>query len=166
MITASKNNKLGKFLFVLMSAILLLGTLAFLGTDDKVNALSSSSASKVIAQGNKFLGTPYRFGSSSSTTKTFDCSSFTQRVFKNALGYSLPRNSSSQAKVGSYVSRSDLQTGDLVFFTVSGKKGINHVAIYAGNNRLLHTYGSGGVKYTGLTGSWSSRYVTARRINQ
>jgi lipoprotein Spr len=81
-------------------------------------------------------------------------------VFKQN-GISLPRSSKQQSTVGTYVSRSQLQPGDLVFFYSP----IHHVAIYMGNGKLLHTYGKGGVTVTNLnTGWWNSHYTTARRV--
>lgn len=50
---------------------------------DSVSA--SSTGSKVISFGKKYLGTRYQFGASTSTTRYFDCSSFTQYIFKNMV---------------------------------------------------------------------------------
>ncbi|QRG66266.1 C40 family peptidase [Brevibacillus choshinensis] len=131
-------------------------------------AWTQAKADKVISTGNKYLGTPYKFGASSSTTRVFDCSSFTQRVFKVAVGKSLPRTSRDQAKKGISVSKSNLKKGDLIFFKASKtttNKRITHVAIYAGNNRILHTYGKPGVTYSAFKGtSWEKRFVSARRM--
>ena len=131
-------------------------------------AWSQSKADKVINTGKKYLGTPYKFGASKNTTRVFDCSSFVQRVYKQAIGKSLPRDSRSQSKVGTKVSKSSLKKGDLVFFKASTKTKstrITHVAIYAGNNKLLHTYGKPGVTFTNFKGtSWEKRFVTARRV--
>ncbi|MBG9942516.1 C40 family peptidase [Brevibacillus formosus] len=131
-------------------------------------AWTQSKADKVIATGRKYMGTPYKFGASSNTTAVFDCSSFTQRVFKVAVGKSLPRSSRDQAKKGTSVSKANLKKGDLVFFkasTTTTSKRITHVAIYAGNNKLLHTYGKPGVTYSTFKGtSWEKRFVSARRV--
>jgi lipoprotein Spr len=127
---------------------------------------STSTGYKVIETGKKYLHTPYKFGSSSTTTRTFDCSSFVQRVYKS-LGINLPRSSRQQAKVGVPVSKSNLQVGDLIFFRSYGSKSnrITHVAIYAGNNQILHTYGKPGVTFSKWKGtSWEKRFVTARRV--
>ncbi|UKS26427.1 C40 family peptidase [Paenibacillus sp. HWE-109] len=126
---------------------------------------AASRASQVISIGKNYLGRPYQFGAKAGQTRTFDCSSFTQYVF-NRIGVNLPRTSKQQSHVGSYVSRSNLRTGDLVFFSIPGKPGvINHVAIYMGGGNLLHTYGAGGVRITNInSGTWSSRYMTARRV--
>lgn len=121
---------------------------------------ASSLADKIIATGLKFQGVPYKFGAKSGNTDAFDCSSFTQYVFKQN-GISLPRTSKQQSTVGTYVSRSQLQPGDLVFFYSP----IHHVAIYMGDGKLLHTYGKGGVTITKLSkGWWDSHYTTARRV--
>ncbi|GJM81761.1 hypothetical protein HMSSN139_42570 [Paenibacillus sp. HMSSN-139] len=42
-----------------------------------------SKGTQVVNYGKNFLGTPYKFGASTSTTRVFDCSSFTKYVFKN-----------------------------------------------------------------------------------
>jgi len=131
-------------------------------------AWTQAKADKVINTGKKYLGTPYKFGASSSTTRVFDCSSFTKRVFKVAVGKSLPRTSRDQAKKGVSVSKSNLKKGDLIFFkasTTTASKRITHVAIYAGNNKLLHTYGKPGVTFSAFKGtSWEKRFVSARRV--
>lgn len=131
-------------------------------------AWTQAKADKVISTGKKYLGTPYKFGASNNTTKVFDCSSFTQRVFRQAVGKVLPRTSRAQATKGIKVSKSNLKKGDLVFFkasTTTKSKRITHVAIYAGNNKLLHTYGKPGVTFTSFKGtSWEKRFVTARRV--
>lgn len=131
-------------------------------------AWSQSKADKVISTGKRYLGTPYKFGASSSTTRVFDCSSFTQRVFRQAVGKELPRTSRSQAKKGVSVSKSNLKKGDLIFFKASKtttSRRITHVAIYAGNNKLLHTYGRPGVTFSTFKGtSWEKRFVSARRV--
>ncbi|USG67107.1 C40 family peptidase [Brevibacillus ruminantium] len=129
---------------------------------------SQSRADHVISVGKRYLGTPYKFGSPSSTTRTFDCSSFVQRVYKVAVNKSLPRTSRAQATVGQTVSKSNLKKGDLIFFKASPttkSKRITHVAIYAGNNKLLHTYGKPGVTFSTFKGtSWEKRVVTAKRV--
>ncbi|MBP1992383.1 C40 family peptidase [Paenibacillus eucommiae] len=136
-------------------------------TPHSASAATSSStlANRVVSFGDNFLGRPYVFGAKSGQTRTFDCSSFTQYVYKN-YGINLPRTSKAQSKSGSYVPRSQLRKGDLIFFSNPGKPGIvNHVAIYAGNGTILHTYGEGGVRFTKLSsGTWSKRYMTARRV--
>lgn len=121
---------------------------------------SSTSASKIISTGKRYLGVPYKFGASSSQTNRFDCSSFTQRVFK-LNGIHIPRSSKSQSKVGTRVSFSNLKPGDLVFFYSP----IHHVGIYIGNGQIIHTYGKPGVTISSIkSGWWKSHFATARRV--
>ncbi len=58
----------------------------------------------------------------------------------------------------------DLRKGDLLFFSAR-KLDIGHVAIYAGNNQILHTYSKElGVHVESFDGQWKKRFVTARRV--
>lgn len=126
---------------------------------------SMALADRIIATGEKYLGTPYQYGAPSGQTRTFDCSSFTQFVFKQN-GISLLRSSRQQYTQGTSVARSQLQKGDLLFFTTSHSGGkIGHVGIYAGNNKVLHTWGPGGVRYDSLSTGWLNKgYVGAKRV--
>ncbi|MFC4777775.1 C40 family peptidase [Paenibacillus sp. GCM10023252] len=128
-------------------------------------ATSSSIASKITATGKQYLGVRYKFGAKTGITSSFDCSSFTQYVYRKN-GISLPRSSKQQAKSGKYVSKSNLRAGDLVFSDTNRDGVINHVSIYIGNGKLLHTYRVGiGVTISTFKGStWDRTYVTARRV--
>lgn len=136
-------------------------------TSKNSESSTSSVADKVIKIGEKYLGTKYKYGSSKDTTKTFDCSSFTQRVFKEA-GITLPRDSRQQSTVGKTVAKKDLKKGDLIFMKSSAKGAsdrITHAAIYAGNGKILHTYGSPGVTYSKFDGTnWEKRVVKIKRV--
>jgi len=122
-------------------------------------------ADDIAATGKQFLGTRYLFGAASNRTDAFDCSSLMQYIFKKN-GIDLPRSSRDQAKVGEYVAKSDLQPGDLVFSDTNKDGKINHVSLYIGDGKLLHTYRVGiGVTISDFEGStWDRTYVTARRV--
>lgn len=121
----------------------------------------------VIAYSKTFLGTPYVFGGDSPGDGGFDCSGFTKYVFAK-YGYTLNRISADQAQNGTYVSRTSLQPGDLIFYSFEGNGVIGHVGIYLGNGKMIHSPKTGDtVKITDVSTSyWTSRYVTARRIIQ
>lgn len=128
---------------------------------DAANAASKPSRgdSTVSATGNavvdyayKFLGTPYQWGGT--TPSGFDCSGFTQYVFKNAAGVSLPRTTYDQINVGVAVSYNDLQPGDLVF------PHTGHVGIYVGGGQMIHAPSTGDV----VKVSSVYKFYTARRI--
>lgn len=130
-------------------------------------SVTSSTGQSIVTFGKKYLGTPYKFGASTSTTKYFDCSSFTKYIFAK-YGVNLPRTSVAQSKVGTSVSKANLQVGDLVFFSSGSRatgSNVTHVAVYAGNGKILHTYGSPGVTLSDLnSGNWKKTYLKARRV--
>jgi len=141
-------------------------------TDTAAAPALADQGSKAIAIGKRFLGTPYKFGAASGSTRSFDCSSFTQYVFKQ-IGINLARGARGQYTNGVKIPRSELQVGDLVFFSTTATvknpasntlKRIGHVGIYAGDNKVLHTYGAGGVKISNMaSGWWDNHYVAAAR---
>jgi len=102
------------------------------------NPPSSNSASAVIAYAKQFLGVPYVWGGT--TPSGFDCSGFTSYVFRS-VGISLPRVSRDQQNVGTRISPSQVQPGDLVF---RGSPAY-HVGIYIGNGQYIHAPQTGDV---------------------
>jgi peptidoglycan DL-endopeptidase CwlO len=96
-------------------------------------AASPAAATRAAALNHAMskIGSPYRYGASG--PNAFDCSGLVSWAFKKA-GKSLPRTSRAQSKVGTPVSRSELQPGDLVFFY----KPVSHVGIYIGDNKIVH----------------------------
>lgn len=134
---------------------------------DAATVSASSTGSSIVTFGKKYLGTRYQFGASTSTTRYFDCSSFTQYIF-GKYGVDLPRTSVAQSKVGTSVSKANLRVGDLVFFSSGSRatgSNVTHVAVYAGNGKILHTYGSPGVTISDLnSGNWKKTYLKARRV--
>lgn len=116
---------------------------------------ASSSNSGLITYGAKFVGTPYVWGGT--TPRGFDCSGFTSYVYKNVTGKTLPRTSGAQYSASKKISKSQLQAGDLVFFSV-GSSRITHVALYAGNGQLLHAAGNR-VQYQSLYTYWDNYIV-------
>ena len=141
---------------------------------------ASNDIEKVIADGMKYLGTPYEFGSDRSTSKTFDCSDFTKWIFQETLGVDLPSDSRQQ---GDYVKQRgqaktdwhQLKRGDLIFFmSYKGSKEadyagvdkstarITHVGLYLGDGKVLQTYSvkSGGVRVDSIEGTaWEYRFL-------
>jgi cell wall-associated NlpC family hydrolase len=109
----------------------------------------------------------YKWGAEPWTTnyRYTDCSAFTKLVFKD-LGIDIPRSSRDQSKAGSFVSKSNLRVGDLLFFDTNGDGTINHVGMYIGNNQFIHATPSiNGVGINSIsTGYWSTHYVTARDV--
>ena len=119
---------------------------------------TSQSGNSVVSYAKQFLGCKYVYGGTSPSG--FDCSGFTQYVYKN-FGVNLNRTAAAQYSNGQSVT--SLQAGDLVMF---GKSGINHVGIYIGGNSFIHAANkSQGVRIDTLsTGYYKTNYVGARRI--
>ncbi|UOE58006.1 NlpC/P60 family protein [Cytobacillus oceanisediminis] len=121
-----------------------------------------ATGSDIVKTGEKYLGRPYSFGAPLGNTSKFDCSSFTAQVFKEN-GIKLPRTSREQAKAGKAVAISQLRAGDLLFYDTDYDGVINHVAIYASKNKVIHAAGTK-VSYSNTAYYWNPRYVTARRV--
>ncbi|MCR5624377.1 MAG: C40 family peptidase [Lachnospiraceae bacterium] len=95
---------------------------------------TSSKGSEIASYAQKFIGNPYVYGGTSLTNGT-DCSGFVMSVYAQ-FGYSLPRTAAAQAGAGRSVSFSNLQPGDLLFY--SNGSYIGHVAMYIGGGMVVH----------------------------
>jgi cell wall-associated NlpC family hydrolase len=131
-------------------------------------ARASASAARVLATAQQYVGTRYRYGGATPSVG-FDCSGFVQYVY-GRHGITLPRTSRLQASAGVSLPRNteSLQPGDLLLFASTGTR-VNHVAIYVGDNRMVHSSaGAGGVVYDDLSsprGKWYlKRHVATRRV--
>lgn len=134
----------------------------------------------VIAEGLKVLGVPYVYGATrlhdgkgnrlkGFTTAQFDCSSLMQYIFFEGAGVLLDMNTRTQIKQGKAVAKDDLQRGDLMFFTNASRKNntgierVGHVALYLGNNYILHT-ASDYAKIEQISATRWSYFIEARRV--
>ena len=126
------------------------------------------AADLTLRTADRYVGTPYVWGGET-PAEGFDCSGFVRYVFaRNDIW--LPRVSRDQAGAGERVQPlvANLREGDLIFFT--GRDGvIDHVAIYAGDGRIIHSSSSGGgVAYDHLDsrrGRWyRDQMVAVRRV--
>ncbi|MBE7003876.1 MAG: hypothetical protein E7425_06275 [Ruminococcaceae bacterium] len=126
---------------------------------------ASTVGEQVAAMAAQYLGVHYVYGGASPSG--FDCSGLTLYLYKQ-FGYSLPHSASGQyANCGYKVSRSELQPGDLVFFSSPSSGGsINHVAVYVGNGQIIHARYSVGRVYTNSLSEkyYSTYYAGAIRI--
>jgi len=111
----------------------------------------------VVGVAMHYLGVPYVWGGSS--PHGFDCSGLVMYVFAQ-IGVSLPHSSYAQFNMGTPVGLSQLEPGDLVFFT-----GASHVGIYIGGGQFIHAPHTGDVvKISSLTGYYASAFIGGRRI--
>ncbi len=133
----------------------------------------------VLHEGYRQLGVPYVYGAvrlhdgqgkllSGFTAQKFDCSSLVQYVFYVGANKLLQVNTRTQVLQGQFVARADLRRGDCIFFTndsrahLSGLERIGHVAIYLGDNYILHT-SSDYARIEKMTAKRWQYYVETRR---
>jgi hypothetical protein len=126
---------------------------------------------RLINEGFRYYGTPYRFGAKPWSKDAFDCSTFIQWIHA-AIGIILPRNSRQQSKLGTEIPANQLEKGDILFFSVEARLGkvgieqIGHVGIYCGNNKFLHACSLEGVTLTDLSHRrWGKLYLKAKRYS-
>ena len=127
----------------------------------------NAAAARVLHSANAYVGVKYTWGGNTPQTG-FDCSGFTKYIFARH-GVALPRTAHEQVRAGKSVAADfgALRPGDLLFFAEPGEA-ISHVAIYAGDGRIIHASSAvSGVGYTDLNtgGDWFVEYfVAARRV--
>ncbi|HET9516808.1 MAG TPA: transglycosylase SLT domain-containing protein [Actinoplanes sp.] len=108
------------------------------GVGKAVTRSGTTTGDEVVAAAKKYLGTPYRFGSTDPKAG-LDCSGLVQRTYAD-LGIKLPRISSEQAKAGTRVDGlSNAKPGDLLAFSSP----VDHIAIYLGDNKMIAASRSG-----------------------
>lgn len=127
---------------------------------------SNDIANKAIDIAKSKLGCPYVWGAEG--PKSFDCSGLMYYVFKINLNINIPRVSKDQSEYGTYISRKDLRSGDLIFFDTDGinNGNVSHVGMYLGNNEFIQASSGNTMKVviSKLEGYYDRQYVTARRI--
>ncbi|MCR8746284.1 C40 family peptidase [Romboutsia lituseburensis] len=117
----------------------------------------------MVKKAHEQLGKPYVWGAEGSNS--FDCSGLVHYVF-GQNGIKTPRVSRDQYKVGKSVSKSNLQSGDLIFSSSDSSGRVTHVGIYVGDGKMIHAPNSKGVvkKVDVNTSYWKNTYVGAKRI--
>ena len=144
--------------FILLSIIFLF----LVGQPLSKTAAATMDGNDIVDEAKQHIGVEYVYGGSSPSG--FDCSGFVRYVYKQA-GINLPRSSSEQYGVGKSVSKSNLEPGDLVFFSDTYKAGISHAGIYVGGNKFISASSSKGIKIDSLSGSyWGPKYTGAKRV--
>lgn len=123
---------------------------------------STSEGQKIANLAKTLLGSPYKYGGAS--PKGFDCSGLVYYTHEK-LGIRTPRTSFQQYKRAKNIKLSQLNSGDLVFFTLN-KKSISHVGIYIGKGQFVHAPQSGKrVAINHLNDDyWRSRIVSGGRL--
>lgn len=134
----------------------------------------------VLKEGYKLMGVPYVYGAvrvhdgngkllGGFNAQKFDCSSLVQYVFYKGAGTLLKSNTRTQVKQGKYVSKNNIKRGDCLFFTNedrqynTGIERVGHVAIYLGDNYILHT-SSDYARIEKISASRWKFFIEARRF--
>lgn len=143
---------------------LLAGVLAMATPAHKAVSRESDTHSSLVALAMELRNIRYRRGGRNPQSG-FDCSGFVSYVFLHSIGLKLPATSAAQFVDGSKVARSEMRSGDLVFFRTSGKKRISHVGIYLDDGRFIHAPSSGKVvRIDSLSETyWAKRFAGAKR---
>ena len=142
----------------------------------------STLVEKVIDEAKKLLGFPYVWGAQryhwgppnskknpNFVMGEFDCSSLTQYAFFIGAGVVLDLTTRTQVHQGVEIKREKIKRGDLMFFTnssrrhLSGNERVGHVAIYLGNNYIIHTASTVAIIEPISSLRWSY-YITTKRV--
>ena len=117
---------------------------------------------EILTTAMQFTGTPYLWGGASSTA--FDCSGFVYRVL-HANGVTISRDSRPMSQSGTWVEKSDLRPGDVVFTAKGGASGqVSHCALYIGEGQVITTYGTDPIRIVTLDDArYRDDYWGARR---
>lgn len=139
----------------------------------------SEATERIIEEGLNVLGTPYVYGATrlhdgkgnllnGFTQSKFDCSSLMQFMFYRGANVLLNLTTRTQISQGKAVT-DELKRGDLMFFTNASRKNntglerVGHVALYLGNNYILHT-ASDYAKIEQISSTRWEYYICARRM--
>ena len=126
--------------------------------DDQIMVIANLSEHQ-----QEWQGTRYRIGGNSKSG--VDCSGFMQITFRDLFGIDLPRMTVDQGKEGTKISKSELRTGDLVFFNTGRGPNGKHVGVYVKNGQFLHASTKGGVIYSDMDSPyWTKTFWQARRL--
>ena len=109
-------------------------------SDRLVDSVSGKSE-ELIDRAMEVIGVRYRWDAELPQSG-LDGSSFVGYVFKDKLGFLLPRKSTQMSRVGKPINRDELQPGDLVFFNTM-RLTFSHVGIYVGVNKFIHSPSKG-----------------------
>ena len=137
----------------------------FARVSDRLVDSVSGKTEELINQAMVVIGVRYRWDPEMPQSG-LDGSSFVGYVFKDKLGFLLPRKSTQMSRVGKPINREELQPGDLVFFNTM-RLTFSHVGIYVGDNKFIHSPSKGASVRVDDLGSlyWDKRFDGARRLD-
>lgn len=137
----------------------------FARVSDRLADSVTGKSDELINRAMEVIGVRYRWDTELPQSG-LDGSSFVGYVFKDKLGFLLPRKSTQMSRVGKPINREELQPGDLVFFNTM-RLTFSHVGIYVGDNKFIHSPSKGTSVRVDDLGSlyWDKRFDGARRLD-
>jgi cell wall-associated NlpC family hydrolase len=137
----------------------------FFRVSDRLADSVTGKSEELINRAMEVIGVRYRWNAELPQSG-LDGSSFVGYVFKDKLGFLLPRKSTQMSRVGKSINRDELQPGDLVFFNTM-RLTFSHVGIYVGDNKFIHSPSKGtSVRVDDLSSLyWDKRFDGARRLD-
>ncbi len=134
-------------------------------SDPQVNY--GGGVSDFIAIAKQQIGIRYVLGGKG--PDKFDCSGFVYYCLKSMGKMTRYYNSAGMGQIDSWPTvygKDNLQAGDLIFYKSEGSDTrITHVAIYLGNNKLIHASASAGCVCITSWGSWGDRnFLYGKRV--
>ena len=137
----------------------------FVRVSDRLADSVTGKSDELINRAMEVIGVRYRWDTELPQSG-LDGSSFVGYVFKDKLGFLLPRKSTQMSRVGKPITREELQPGDLVFFNTM-RLTFSHVGIYVGDNKFIHSPSKGTSVRVDDLGSlyWDKRFDGARRLD-
>ncbi len=143
----------------------------YAGANDDLNLdYDVATINCLLDEAVRHIGARYRSGSKG--PNAFDCSGFTSYVYRQ-MGYdNIGASSRDQYARNIPVSRSEMQRGDLVFFTSPNSgRNVGHVGIVVDVDPItrsfnfIHASSSSGVKITNSNdGFYARRFIGVRRV--
>ncbi|WP_035341287.1 MULTISPECIES: C40 family peptidase [unclassified Dickeya] len=113
------------------------------------------------------IGKPYHWGGTTPYSG-FDCSGLVYYAYKDVVKISIPRtaNEMFHLRDAAPIKKSELESGDLVFFRITNRGAADHVGVYLGNGRFIQSPRTGSdIKISKLSEDyWQDHYVGARRV--
>ncbi|MBR1549988.1 MAG: C40 family peptidase [Bacteroidales bacterium] len=113
---------------------------------------------------NSWLGVPYKYGGTD--RNGIDCSAFVGVIYKQVYGITLNRTANDMTRDVTFISKTQLREGDLVFFTNSKGK-VSHVGIYLKDGLFAHSSTSNGVSVSRLDNTyWQKHFYKGGRVKK
>ena len=121
-------------------------------------ALTDEEFAAIYKEAQKYVGTPYVWGGSTSETG-FDCSGYVCWVY-NQNGYDVGRTTANGLwQKSQHISEAEAKPGDLVFFEGTyDTPGKSHVGIYLGNGKMVSA--GDPIKYADIHSSYWQKYLS------